>query len=34
VQTLTLQVTDAGDGADADHADWISPEIIHAGELK
>jgi hypothetical protein len=33
VQTLTLQVTDAGDGNSADHADWIAPEITHTGGL-
>lgn len=31
VQTLTLQVTDAGDSNDADHADWLAPEIVHTG---
>ena len=34
VQTLTLQVTDAGDGNSADHADWIAPEISHRGMLE
>ena len=28
VQTLTLQVTDGGDGIQYDHADWIKPELI------
>src|SRR5882762_6189370 len=27
VQTLILQVTDAGDGADSDHADWADARI-------
>jgi hypothetical protein len=31
---LTLQVTDGGDGTDADHADWINPEIIHLATTK
>jgi len=31
VETLTLQVTNAGDGNDADHADWIAPELTHTG---
>jgi hypothetical protein len=32
--TLTLQVTDAGVGTNADHADWIAPEIVHTGALQ
>lgn len=34
VDTLRLQVADAGDGNSADHADWIAPEIVHVGTLK
>ncbi|MGB2867959.1 MAG: NPCBM/NEW2 domain-containing protein, partial [Bacteroidota bacterium] len=28
VQTLILRVTDAGDGIDYDHADWIEPRVM------
>ena len=28
VRTLILRVTNAGDGIDYDHADWIEPRIM------
>jgi alpha-galactosidase len=31
VQTLTLEVTDGGDGNRSDHADWLEPVIVHDG---
>ena len=31
INTLILQVTDAGDSNSADHADWIDPQLIHSG---
>jgi|GEM_PF-291005 len=34
VHKLTLQVTDAGDGNSADHADWLAPEITHTRVLE
>jgi alpha-galactosidase len=32
VQTLLLRVTDAGDGNNNDHADWVDAVITHQGE--
>jgi alpha-mannosidase len=34
VQTLTLQVSNGGDGMDADHADWIDAVLTHVGDLE
>jgi alpha-galactosidase len=31
INTLILQVTDAGDSNSADHADWIDPQLVHSG---
>ncbi len=31
VTTLTLEVTDGGDGSTSDHADWLDPVLVHNG---